>query len=229
MKPFVDRRDAGRQLGARLVEVLGDERVVVLGLARGGVPVAREVARVLHCSMDVLVVRKVGVPAQPELAMGAVGEEGVLVVERDTVRMCGVSDSAFEFVAAVERVELDRRVRIYRGGRSPMSLKRKAVVIVDDGLATGATAHAACDVARRRGATRITVAAPVASNAAANRMNGVADRFVCLECVGGPFAVGQWYEDFLPTSDQEVIEDLKIAKRDARSAVPKSSTRRRNP
>jgi putative phosphoribosyl transferase len=211
VKPFADRRDAGRRLGRRLAEVLGGERVVVLGLARGGVPVAREVARVLHCPMDVLVVRKIGVPAQPELAMGAVGEEDVLIVERDTVTMCGVSDTVFALAVAAERRELDRRVRIYREGRSPMSLKKKAVVIVDDGLATGATAHAACEVVRLRGASRITVAAPVASNAAANRMDGAADQFVCLESVGGPFAVGLWYEDFLPTSDQEVIDDLLTA------------------
>jgi putative phosphoribosyl transferase len=195
----------------RLQGVLGDEEVVVLGLARGGVPVAYEVARILHSPLDVLVVRKIGVPFQPEVAMGAIGEDGALVVEHDTMSMAGISELEFERVLGAEREELDRRIRIYHQGRPPMSLENKVVVIVDDGLATGATAQVACHVARARGAARVIVAAPVSSNAAADRIEGVADQFVCLERVGGPFAVGQWYEEFLPTSDPEVIDLIKVS------------------
>jgi len=173
--------------------------------------VAFEVACTLHCPMDVIMVRKVGVPWQPEVAMGALGEDEVLVVEHATVKVSGIAGSEFQRVVVAERKELRRRVRTYRRFRSPLSLEHQAVVIVDDGLATGATAEAACAVARKRGATRVTVAAPVSSNAAANRMESIADEFVALARVGGPFAVGQWYEHFEPTSDQEVIDDLRRA------------------
>jgi putative phosphoribosyl transferase len=224
VRPFADRKDAGRRLGGRLADVLDTEDAVILGLARGGVPVACEVARVLRCPVDVLVVRKIGVPSQPELAMGAIGEEGVLVVERNTVRACGVSDAEFARVVTSERAELERRVQTYRPGRPPMNLEQKVSIIVDDGLATGASAEAACEVVRARGATRVIVAAPVSSNAAANRMDDLADQFVTLERVGGPFAVGQWYEDFLPTSDQEVIDDLNEAQRLAGEDPRRTST-----
>jgi putative phosphoribosyl transferase len=224
MKTFADRKDAGRRLGAELAKLLGEEKVVVLGLPRGGVPVAYEVARILHCPLDVLVVRKIGVPSQPEVAMGAIGENGALVVEHGTVTMAGVSEPQFQLAVARERSELERRVDIYRRGRPSLKLEDEVVVIVDDGLATGATAHVACDVARARGATRIIVAAPVTSNAAANRLDVIADQFVTLERAGGPFAVGQWFEDFDPTSDQEVIDDLtKAALADIPSAAPKST------
>ena len=185
---------------------------MVIGLPRGGVPVAYEVAHILACPLDVIVVRKVGVPWQPEVAMGAIGEDGALVVEHDTVKMSGVSDADFQLVVAAERKELRRRIRKYRRRRPPLSLENVVVVIVDDGLATGATAHAACGVARARGAARVIVAAPVASNAAATRVERVADELVTLERVGGPFAVGQWYEDFGATPDQEVIDDLVKAR-----------------
>lgn len=209
--------------------MLGGEKVVVLGLARGGVPVAYEVARILDCPLDVLVVRKIGVPLQPEVAMGAIGEDGSLVVEYATVKMFGVSEPQFQLVVARERSELERRIGIYRRGRPSLILENEVVVIVDDGLATGATAHVACDVARARGATRVIVAAPVASNAAANRMDVIADQFVSLERVGGPFAVGQWYEDFVPTSDQQVIDDLNnAAPADIPGAQPKSTRPRKS-
>lgn len=212
MKRFADRRVAGRQLGARLAEVLDVTDVVVIGLPRGGVPVAFEVARVLGCPLDVIMVRKVGVPWQPEVAMGAIGEDGALVVEDDTVKMSSVSASEFQRVLVSERKELRRRIRRYRRARPAVSLENEVVVIVDDGLATGATAHVACDVARARGARRVIVAAPVTSDAAANRAARVADGFVALERAGGPFAVGQWYEEFGATSDQEVIDDLVRAR-----------------
>ena len=218
---FIDRKDAGRQLGERLHAVLDGRDVVVLGLARGGVPVAYEVARVLHCSLDVLVVRKLGFPWQPELAMGAISEDDVVVTE-DALAHSGVSDGEFDRVASVERTELARRVELYRGARPLTDLEDRSVVIVDDGLATGATALAACEVVRARGATWVCVAAPVTSVAAATRMERVADQFVSLTRIDGPFAVGHWYEDFSQVSDREVI-DLMNESTDERSTRDRGS------
>jgi putative phosphoribosyl transferase len=192
--------------------VRDEHDVVVLGLARGGVPVAFEVARILHCPLDVLVVRKIGVPWQPEVAMGAISEDGVVVVEHDTVKRSGVSAEDFERVLAEERAELERRTLLYREGHPLINLRHQSVVIVDDGLATGATALAACEVVRGRGARRVIVAAPVTSAFAARRIEKVADQFVTSVTVEGPFAVGQWYEEFGQVSDQQVIDDLTNAR-----------------
>ena len=223
MRQFIDRKDAGCRLGTRLAGVLSDCRPVVIGLPRGGVPVAYEVARILRCPLDVIVVRKVGIPSHPEFAMGAIGEDGVLVVEHDTVQSFGVSTERFAQVVASERAELERRIRLYRRGESPMNLEGKVVIIVDDGLATGATARAACDVARARGAVRVIVAAPVSSAEAAKRIDRVADRVVSLVRATGPFAVGEWYENFEQTSDKEVIEDIAKAKRAQLASASKST------
>jgi putative phosphoribosyl transferase len=221
VEPFADRRDAGRRLAERLKEVLGERQVVVVGLPRGGVPVALEVARELRCPLDVIMVRKVGVPWQPEVAMGALGEDDVLVVENETVKAAKISDSEFQRAVATARKELRRRLRTYRRSRGPVRLANEVVVIIDDGLATGATALAACRVARARGARSIIAATPVSSNGAATRLERVVDEFVTLERVGGPFAVGQWYEDFGATSDQEVIADLKVMLAATDSASPR--------
>jgi len=210
---FVDRRDAGRQLGTRLTGMFGDQDGVVLGLPRGGVPVAFEVAGVLKSPLDVLVVRKVGLPEQPELAMGAVGEDGVFVEETLTVRRFGVSREQLAHVVAEERTELNRRIRRYRKARTVINLEGRSVIIVDDGLATGASAEAACQVVRARGATRVTVAVPVTSATGAKRIETVADEFVTLVSAVGPFAVGAWYEHFVQTSDQEVVDDLVRARK----------------
>jgi predicted phosphoribosyltransferase len=163
--------------------------------------------------LDVIVVRKVGVPSQPECAMGAIGEDGVVVVEHDTVTSLGVSAERFAFAVADERTELERRIRLYRHGGSSISLEGKVVIIVDDGLATGATARAACAVARSRGAARLIVAAPVTGVAAATRIEKVADCVVSLVLARGPFAVGEWYENFEQTPDEEVVRDLSKARK----------------
>ncbi len=213
MREFVDRVDAGRRLGARVSELLGNSNAVVAGLPRGGVPVANEVARVLHCPLEVIVVRKVGVPGYPEFAMGAIGEGGVVVVERETVDALGVSSTEFARAVADERAQLERRVRRYRHGKSPVGFKGEVVIIVDDGLATGATARAACEVARASGATQVILAVPVTSASAAKELSGVADRVISLVCVEGPFAVGERYENFDQTSDEEVDDLLAKARR----------------
>jgi putative phosphoribosyl transferase len=158
--PFVDRADAGRRLAARLRHLQGTD-VVVLGLPRGGVPVAAEVARVLGAPFDVIIVRKLGVPSRPELAMGAVGEDGVLVVNERVVRAVPVGEVAFVGVERREREEVRRRARQFRGDRPRLPLAGRTALVVDDGIATGSTARAACRVARAHGAARLVLAAPV--------------------------------------------------------------------
>lgn len=211
MRAFRDRVDAGRQLAAAVVHVIGDDRTVVAGLPRGGVPVAFEVARAVSAPLEVLVVRKIGAPSQPELAMGALGEDGIIEVDRDLVRTLGVSSTQFQENVARERVELDRRVARYRAGRAEISLRDRSVVIVDDGIATGSSARAACAVARVRGASALMLATPVAGVDAARYFDGVVDRFVALRVVEGAFAVGEWYERFDQTTDSEVLDCLERA------------------
>ena len=208
MRAFRDRRDAGRRLAAALATQHLDEPVVV-GLPRGGVPVAAEVAEALDAPLDVIVVRKLGVPSQPELGMGAIGEDGVRVLNEDVVKMVGVSTQVIADVEARERVELERRARRFRGGRAAVVLAGKTVIVVDDGIATGGTARAAVEVARALGASRVVLAVPVAPPEAVASMRAVADDVVCLETPVPFSAVGQWYEDFTQTSDAEVVRLLE--------------------
>ena len=205
---FIDRRDAGRRLSQALSGLRGSG-VVVVGLPRGGVPVAFEVARALHAPLDVIVVRKLGVPFQPELAMGAIGEEGALVVDNGLVQALGVTQKELLAVVAEQRIEVEQRVRRFRGDRPRIPFNGQHVVIVDDGLATGATATAACQVARAQGAFKITVAVPVSSSVSAEKLARVADDVVCLEQPDPFYAVGQSYADFVQTSDKEVVELLR--------------------
>ncbi len=209
---FADRADAGKQLAERLREVLGEQsdsdKVVVVGLPRGGVPVASQVATALGVPLDLILVRKLGVPGQPEVAMGSIGERGVRVVNREIVRLAQVSPADFAEVEARERVELERRAERYAAARTPASLEGKIVVIVDDGLATGATAKAACEVAREGGASRVILAVPVAPEGWEDHFVGVADRFVSLTTPRDFFGVGHAYRDFSQTSDEEVIARL---------------------
>ena len=204
---FIDRADAGRQLAARLRHLYGRD-VVVLGLPRGGVPVAVEVAGQLGARLDVILVRKLGVPFQPELAMGAVGEGGVLVLDHHTIRRARVTDAQLVAAQERERAELQRRIDRFRPGRSPVALAGRTVVIVDDGLATGATAQAACQVARAQGAQHVVLAVPVAPLGWERRFPAVADDLVCVTCPRPFGSIGHSYHDFRQISDPEVLACL---------------------
>jgi putative phosphoribosyl transferase len=208
--PFLDRADAGRRLAGKLMRLRG-AGIVVLGLPRGGIPVAFEVAQALDAVLDVIVVRKVGLPIQPELAMGAIGEDGVRIVNRHVVIGERVTESEFIRVEERERVELERRARRFRGDRPREPLAGRTAVIVDDGIATGSTARAACQVARAHGASRVVLAVPVAPRAAIPGLSSVADEVVCLETPDRFMAIGQWYGDFSQTSDEEVVTLLRRA------------------
>lgn len=209
---FRDRVDAGRRL-AQVVRSadLGGRDVAVLGLPRGGVPVAFEVATALRAPLDVLVVRKLGVPFQPELAMGAIGEGGVRVENTDVLGPSGLSAADLDEAERRERVELDRRAAMYRRGRDRLDVSGRSVVVVDDGVATGSSARAACQVARALGAAHIVLAVPVASRTAALELSGACDEVVCVELPERFFAVGEWYRDFSATSDDQVVELLRRA------------------
>jgi putative phosphoribosyl transferase len=208
--PFVDRSDAGRKLAARL-EYLRDDRPVVLALPRGGVPVAFEVAQALDAPLDVIVVRKLGVPFQPELGMGAIGEEGTRVLNPTVVRDAGVSEEQIAAVERRERAELERRIRRFRGTRERVPVAGRTVIVVDDGIATGSTARAACQVARDQGAARVVLAAPVAPPESLESLGHAADEVVCVESPEYFFAIGQWYSDFSQTPDEEVVALLERA------------------
>jgi putative phosphoribosyl transferase len=224
--PFRDRVDAGRRLAARLVGLRGAD-VVVLALPRGGVPVAAEVARALGAPLDVIVVRKLGVPRQPELAMGAVGEEGVLVVDERLVRAARVSDADFAEITRRARAEVGARAERLRAGRSRTSPAGRTAVVVDDGLATGATARAACRVARAHGAARVVLAVPVCAQNAAARLRDEVDELVCLESSARFSSVGEFYRDFRPTAESEVVELLDRESRRASEAEDESGPGRR--
>ncbi|MGV9358390.1 phosphoribosyltransferase family protein [Streptomyces misionensis] len=205
---FANRLEAGRRLGRR-VEYLRGQDVVVLGLPRGGVPVAAAVAEALDAPLDVCLVRKLGVPYQPELAMGAIGEDGVRVLNPDVLRGTGVSDEELVRVEERERRVLAERAGRYRGEGTSVSLAGRTAVVVDDGVATGSTARVACRVARARGAARIVLAVPVAPRDFARRLGGDADELVCLETPWDFAAVGQFYDDFAQTEDDEVTACLR--------------------
>ncbi|MFF5336459.1 alpha/beta family hydrolase [Streptomyces sp. NPDC013181] len=219
---FADRADAGRRL-AEAVAPLAHSDPVVLGLPRGGVPVACPVARELGAPLDVIVVRKLGVPHRPELGFGAIGEDGVRVVSDDIVRRAGVSASEMAAVERAEEAELLRRARAFRGDRPRVPLRGRTVILVDDGIATGATALAACAVARAQGAAHVVLAVPVAAPSAVARLREEADEVVCLSAPAGFAAVGEWYRDFGQTPDEEVVALLARAAR--RSGEPAREVR----
>jgi putative phosphoribosyl transferase len=200
---FRDRREAGLALAERLEE-FRDEHPVVLALPRGGVPVAFEVARALHAPLDVIIVRKLGVPFQPELGMGAIGEEGARVLDPYIVRVAQVTPDELAAVETRERAELERRVLLYRGDRPMISLDDRTVIVVDDGIATGGTARAALQVARSHGARKVVLAVPVAPPESLQELADVADTVVAVETPSPFFAIGEWYERFTQTTDDEV-------------------------
>jgi predicted phosphoribosyltransferase len=209
---FADRRDAGRRL-AGLLERLVDDDVVVLGLPRGGVPVAFEIALALSAPLDVIVVRKLGAPHQPELAMGAIGEDGVRVVDDGVVRSVGATDAEVAAIEERERAELARRARQFRGEVAPVAIKGRTAVIVDDGIATGSSARVACRIVRARGASRLVLAVPVAPERWTRELRGEADEFVCVSAPRWYRSVGEWYRDFSQTTDEEVNRCLALGRR----------------
>ncbi|HET6916892.1 MAG TPA: phosphoribosyltransferase [Acidimicrobiales bacterium] len=216
--PFVDRRDAGRRLAQRLMFLRGED-VVVVGLPRGGVPVAFEVARALHAPLDVILVRKLGVPFQPELAMGALGEGGARVLDEEVLDLAGVTPAALAVVERREKAELERRGARYRDDRAPVELSGRTAVVVDDGIATGSTARAACQVARARGAARVVLAVPVAAGSTLEELRREVE-VVCLEAPQSFWAIGQWYRDFSQISDEEVARLLAESAEPSRAPVP---------
>ncbi|WP_322861563.1 alpha/beta family hydrolase [Mycobacterium europaeum] len=211
MRRFIDRADAGRQLGARMGYLRGQD-VVVLGLPRGGVPVAFEVAKALQAPLDVLLVRKLGVPYHRELAFGAVGDGGVRVFSDAVVREARLTHQEMAAVEAQELAELQRRSERFRGARQPIPLRGRIALIVDDGIATGATAQAACQVARAEGASKVVLAVPIAATETAQQFARYADEVVCLETPVPYLAVGQGYRHFPQTSDDEVVALLESAR-----------------
>lgn len=207
---FADRADAGRRLAHRL-EHLRAEKPVVVGLPRGGVPVACEVAQALGAPLDVIVVRKLGVPFQPELGMGAVGEDRVLVLNPDVLRAARVSPVELAGVEERELAGMERQAARFRCGRPRVPLRGRTVIVVDDGIATGSTARAACEVARAEGAARVVLAVPVAPPGWADRIGPVVDEFVCVSTPEPFLAIGRFYDDFAQISDEQVVACLSGA------------------
>lgn len=211
MTLFNNRIDAGQKLAKELSDYVDRTDVVVLALPRGGVPVAFEVAKALNAPLDVFLVRKLGVPGREELAMGAIASGGVRVLNEDIVRSLNISDEVIDEVATKEQQELERRERAYRGERSKPDVRNRTIILVDDGLATGASMRAAVTALRAQNPASIIVAAPTAAPETCKSFEGEVDEIVCATTPQPFFAIGVWYEDFSQTTDEEVREFLERA------------------
>jgi predicted phosphoribosyltransferase len=209
--PFADRHDAGRQLAERLLP-LADEDPVVIGLPRGGVPVAEEIATALGAPLEILSVRKLGAPHNPEYGIGAIAEDGTRVFDPEALAVLGIENGTLEAIVARETAELRRRVAAYRGDRPALPLDRRTVIVVDDGVATGVTDTAALRAVRRLRPRRLVLAVPVCPPDSLARLCGEADDVVCLVAPPLLYGVGQWYRDFSQVSDHEVIAALDPAR-----------------
>ena len=205
---FRDRVDAGRQLASRLAEFAGRPDVVVLGLPRGGIPVAHEVATRLGVPLDVFLVRKLGVPGQSELAMGAIASGGIEVLNREMIRDLGIPQALVEQVVVRERFELERRDALYRAGRAGAIVEGRTVLLVDDGLATGSTMEAGIAALRHLSPARVVVAVPVGARETCERLRSIVDQVVCVSTPVPFEAVGAWYQEFPQTTDEEVFRLL---------------------
>ncbi|MFZ0910380.1 MAG: phosphoribosyltransferase [Candidatus Acidiferrales bacterium] len=208
---FRDRKDAGQKLAAQLLRFSKNPNVVVLGLPRGGVPVAAEVARALSAPLDVFVVRKLGVPQQEELAFGAIASGGVRVLDAEIIEQLAIPDAVLDAVVEREMIELERRELAYRRGMPAADVKNRIVILADDGIATGSSMRAAVEALRKLGPERIVVAVPVASPHVVRQLSKVADELVCLSAPEDFRAVGQWYAEFQSTTDDEVTGALESA------------------
>lgn len=208
---FANRTEAGRRLASFLGKYVNRKNVIVLGVPRGGVPVAFEVAKALRAPMDIFVLRKLGVPGHEELAFGAVASRGVRVLDADTIRGLGISELEVELVTSAERKELERRERAYRGSRPPLNVNGLTVILVDDGIATGASMRAAVQALRRMNPARIVIATPVAPASTCNHLRSAVDELICPEMPDRFYGVGQFYKDFSPVPDADVNELLDRA------------------
>jgi putative phosphoribosyl transferase len=211
---FTNRTEAGRRLASRLKKYANREDVIVLGIPRGGVPVAFEVATALRAPLDVFVLRKLGVPGHEELAFGAIGSGGVRILDMDTVEGLGISSLDIELVTRMERKELERRERAYRGGRPSLNVKGLTAILVDDGIATGSSMRAGVRALRQLKPASVVIATPVAPASTCNRLRREVDELVCLETPEPFYGVGRFYRDFSQLSDEEVNELLDRALRE---------------
>jgi predicted phosphoribosyltransferase len=210
-RPFADRVEAGRILSALLTAYAGRHDVIVLGLPRGGVPVANEVARALGASLDVFLVRKLGAPGHEELAMGAIASGNVVVINDEVVEALKISPGEVTTEVESEREELARREAIYRGGRPPLDVTERIVILIDDGLATGSTMRAAIAALQRKKPARIVVAVPIGAASTCDELRAIADECVCAIEPENFRAVGLWYDDFAQIDDDEVRDLLARA------------------
>jgi putative phosphoribosyl transferase len=219
-RPFADRTDAGRKLAAKLMAYADSPNLLVLALPRGGVPIAHEIARALHASLDIFLVRKLGMPGNEELAMGAIASGGVRVLNPEAMSWSDLSELIIDEVAKREQKELERREHLYRGDRPPLDISGRTAILVDDGLATGATMRAAAIALRRKKPLKIVVAVPVAPPETCEAFRNEVEEVICAITPEPFIAVGAWYSDFPQTSDEEVRQLLEQASRDQHSDSP---------